>query len=406
MFCRIFCLVSLIGFWLGSSAWAQTLSSSNELTPSHLAPAESMQKAAEWNQKLQHSTLRELSGERMFVPVRPVPDDAEFRYVVLSGTANYHDEEFQRNLSQNLPPTVDLIILSESGDEARISQLFSRWLPQNRFMVFTTPSEISNRTFWARDWFPFPVYKNTSGDVGLVSWNYDQHARDYGQYTPERQKAANAFKKRFAENNGVSINFQEHYFVGGNLLADHDGVCFAVNSSRFYAANPEDLKAAMGCSRVVLFPHVSGIGDVDEVLKLLPNRIAVTPIREYKSTLEAQGYSVVLLPGLTSNKSNGGAKNLGTYANTLILGRKIFMPSYNQASDVEAKRVYESLGYEVIMSDSTFLSFQTMGSLHCATMGLPNMNIQVLAKMLGARIYQKPEQGFVNPWTWLLQNLI
>lgn len=169
-------------------------------------------------------------------------------------------------------------------------------------------------------------------------------------------------------------------FVGGNLLADSDGQCFSVDSERLYDMTEDVLKSVYGCKKVKFMPHTSGIGDVDEVLKPLSGKRILTTENSYKSTLEGMGYTVIMLP-----KHEDSYR---TYANSLIVGKTVFMPSFGEASDDKAAKVYSDLGYEVVKIRSNTLSDSLLGSIHCQTMAYPRIPEEQLFEALGVQKIQ------------------
>ncbi|MCB0411669.1 MAG: agmatine deiminase family protein, partial [Bdellovibrionales bacterium] len=160
-------------------------------------------------------------------------------------------------------------------------------------------------------------------------------------------------------------------------VADEEGNCFSVDSDRLFDMDTEVLKKIYGCKEVHLMSWESGIGDVDEVLKPIGNRRILTNTDRYVAQLESWGYQVIKLPDVP--------RSYRTYANSLIVGNVVFMPTYGLDSDGEAKKVYESLGYKVIGIRSNRLSDRLNGSVHCQTMAYPKMSKEQLLNTLGLR---------------------
>jgi agmatine/peptidylarginine deiminase len=142
----------------------------------------------------------------------------------------------------------------------------------------------------------------------------------------------------------------------------------------------EVLKSIYGCKNVKFMPYTSGIGDVDEVLKPLSDKRMLTTEASYKPILEAMGYTVIMLP-----KHEDSYR---TYANALIVGKKVFMPAFDESSDDAAAKVYSGLGYEVTKITSNYLSDVLLGSVHCQTMAYPRMPEQQLLNALGVEKVQ------------------
>ena len=288
----------------------------------------------------------------------PVHDTADFKYVLLS-TESYNTESdnLRYTIAKNLPEGVKLVLLVETQDIAEMKKLYAPYISLDR-VIFAISKDIRNG-FWARDAFPYPVI-DANGKLSLVNANY---YRDF-RAGPDVAKTLNLNNQRF--------NFT---FVGGNLLADEDGVCFTVNSKRLYTMNPStDLIGAYGCKTYHVMPHTAGLGDVDEVIKPLGNRVMLTNQQSYVSSLKSWGYTVIMLPEI--------AKTFRTYANSLIVGKTVFMPSYGVATDATAQKVYEDLGYTVVKIKSNTLSDSYQGSIHCQTMAYPDVPEQQLLEML------------------------
>ncbi len=75
-----------------------------------------------------------------------------------------------------------------------------------------------------------------------------------------------------------------------------------------------------------------------------------------------------------------------TYANSVIVEDMVFMPSYGIQKDAEAKAVYERFGYKVFLVNSETISTAGNGSVHCATMAYPEINLDRLLRALNAEL--------------------
>jgi agmatine/peptidylarginine deiminase len=363
-----------------------------------LATPEQMQKAQSHNLKYfknnEKSTLDEKmwSNRREFSPIAPVAETDVFEYLIMSSDIDFDSKDFKRTIVKNLPIEMKLILVATVGSEEKVHLFFSQWISENRFEILSLPASYKGRTLWARDWIPFPVYRTQLGEIGLVGAHYDQHGpgNDVG-----------VFKVSLAKRMHAPINERDFFFVGGNLQSNSEGHCFTVKSNRLFGLTENALKENYGCHKVTILPHLTGVGDVDEVIKLLPNRVILTNQSEYVETLENQGYRVVLLPPVKNNVSAFGFKDLGSYANSVILGNRVFVPIYGRPSDIEAISIYEKLGYQVFTADSKNLSFVGLGSFHCLTMSYPKMELQNMAKLFGASIYMRNRAHhsppFLNP---------
>lgn len=327
----------------------------------HVATPEQRQKAIELN-KHWHQSQHHLAISAS--PFRPVEDTANFAYVLMSAYESGADVPvLRKTIAENLPDNVKLVILANNGNEEAVRGKYLKWIPKDRLIIAS--DEYTGGGFWARDSFPIPVYDDEKNHASLVAAQYFRPFDSW--YVIAKSVKANVQVKDFS-------------FVGGNLLADEDGVCFAVDSSRLSGLTEEDLQSAYGCKQVHLMQYLRGIGDVDEVLKPLSGKRMLTTVPEYKADLEAWGYEVIMLPSASGYYR--------TYANSLIVGDKVFMPTFDVPADAEAQKVYENLGYKVFGIPSQNLSDYQLGSIHCQTMAYPQMDLDKLLKALHVKEYK------------------
>lgn len=359
---QLFCLLGL-SFSFASVFAENRLSDLPAVSLRHSTTAAEAAKAAKWNDEIQRlNSIIRSENER---PLRPVPDFAPFKYLLMSGilkAPDYDATEIKMKIAQNLPAGMKLILLVMPGEEKKTKSQFTQWIAEDRLVIATQATAYNG--FWARDAYPYPVYMNSNLDVNLIASRYDREFS--GHQALMASIGAESIMRKY-----------NHVFVGGNLLSDENGRCFVVESIRLYNLTDTTLMETYGCQEVVRFRHTQGIGDVDEVIKILPNKRVLTNESSYVAKLEALGYQVTMLPQLT---------NYRTYANSILFGNLVFMPKFNLPSDQEAQMVYESLGYQVIAADSTSLSTRGLGSIHCATMAYPEIDLSRLMRMLGARI--------------------
>ncbi len=344
-----------LAFFLHLPVYAENLSFSHKATP-----AESLRATAH-NKLL---SARPKAYQNTKPAWQPVPDTANFGYVLMNAEENRTSEvaDLRRLIAQNLPADVKLVILTHKDKEAETRTKYLQWIPENQLIVATDTSNFVANGFWARDSFPVPVANSSMGDPRLISARYFRR-----------------FESADTIGGSVSglVDKIDQYFVGGNLLADEAGRCFVVDSERRYEMGETEFRNIYGCNETHLMPYVAGIGDIDEVIKPLPgNRMLLTQ-PSYKSKLEDLGYSVIMLPNVPNSYR--------TYANSLIVGKRVFMPVYRIDKDAEATQVYESLGYQVVPIKSNYLSDRLNGSVHCQTMAYPKMDQTKLFRALGIK---------------------
>ena len=288
---------------------------------------------------------------------RPAEDTANFKYVLLSSEAGFAEAANLRyTIAKNLPEGVKLVLLVTNSNAASVLQTYSKYISADR-IILAKDSSIEGG-FWARDSFPYPLV-DAKGDLSLASARY---------YRTFRSSPA------IAASLSLNMSKNNYTFVGGNLIADVNATCFTIDSERRFTTTENDLRNVYGCKDVKILRHFSGIGDVDEVLKPIGNNTILTNTVEYVNDLKTWGYNVVMLPAIPNSYR--------TYANSLVVGKTVFMPTYGVSADNEAKKVYEGLGYKVVGIASNTLSDQMHGSIHCQTMAYPDIEEAKLLKML------------------------
>jgi hypothetical protein len=292
---------------------------------------------------------------------QPVLETDHFRYLLMNGDDLYEDEivQMHKAFAQNLPADMILVVVTEKSNASQVQKDFQKWISKDRFIV-ASGNNLGDLT-WGRDSYPYPVYKDEQKTVELVAHQYFRSFR-------AQQIIANSV-------NAQNVNNQKFVAVGGNLTATAGGDCFIVDSDRTFGAPDSQYLSAFRCKSVTRMPWVAGIGDVDEVIKVLPNNVMLTNQVSYKAKLESLGYKVVMLPEIEDSYR--------TYANSVILNDTVFMPIYGGAKDEQAKQVYESFGYKVIGIEANVLSDDMNGAVHCLTMTYPNMDLHALLQSLG-----------------------
>ena len=343
----------LFMFGQGQALRASALSGS-VLPKNYLSESDYVKRAIE-NERIQNHRAE----PSVPAPLRPVTDFESFKYLLMSGDFSFDSREMKRIIVQNLPRRMKVVLLVKPGEQDRVRQTFADWMGGPSRLVIVAHST-ARSGFWARDAFPFPVLLDNSFEVGLIASKYDR-----------------PFKAHDSIANGVggarNLRTYSYTFVGGNLLTDESGRCFVIESRRLFGLKDRTLKQSYGCKEVYRLTHLSGIGDVDEVIKLLPRQRVLTSRNEYVPLLQSLGYQVFKLPELSGFR---------TYANSVLIDDLVFLPQYNRPEDQVAAEVYKSAGYRVIFVPSEVLSSEGQGSVHCATMAYPDMKEEVLLKML------------------------
>jgi hypothetical protein len=285
-------------------------------------------------------------GPRSSIVARPFAEYEVARYFIAHVSRNFRSGTAKDTILRTLPDGVVAVLF---GSEYEISQAAAHYKKLRKpglvkFMV------LDGDGFWARDGLPIPVYlaHGSGKTLGLVDAQY------YHGFEPDEQ---------------VSWHFSSellrhgYNYEGGNFLPDTRGNCLLVRNNMGSGLIPDSVfREDYGCKRIVRLPLISGIGHVDEHVKFLTDKLAVTDRPEYKQAITELGYKVALLPD---------AGGMRTYVNSLLVNGIIYMPAYGTADDEEAAKVYRFAGFQVYPVGSEELSDDGQGSIHCITMTYP-----------------------------------
>lgn len=304
--------------------------------------------------------------------VRPFYEYDKTGYLVFS------DDDFsgiardmKKQIAQNLPADVTLIVYTQDPSKNYQQQLFntySAWIPKERLKVVQVPQSGQN-DFWSRDNTPIPVVSNGSNTLVDAQYYYNFEPDEY-----------------FGQMFGVPVDSHNYFYEGGNFAANGAGDCIVVNRKASYpggvsdtAAIPDDIfKNKYGCKTLTRLKHLKGIGHADEVLKFMTDKIVVTDTQEYVSTLQGMGFTVVMLPEPNLEYE--------TYANSLIVNDVLYVPVFGESGDQKAIDAYKSLnlGYKIVPIKSRQLATQGQGGIHCITMNYPPGPLNQVLNLLGA----------------------
>lgn len=320
-------------------------------------------RASEWNQEHSLHAEQAPAQEEGLLPLFSAPSTdwpvlSPFSETELTGYVAISDSQFgemtalRDSIAANLPRTATLVIYVFSENEvAAFQSQYSALFAAGRLKFLLVPDGTAN--LWARDSLPVPVHLRTprgGTELGLVHSLYPQ------DFEPD-DAVAGAFK---------APQIQTHlYFRGGNLLSDPDGNCFAERASELaQIANPTTfLMRYFGCGRVTLLEQEGGIGDIDERIKFLSGRRALTDNENYARTLRSQGYQVFLMPRT--------GMPFETYLNSLLVNGTVFVPQMGLPQDKAALEVYRQQGLNAIPVYTKELADAGNGNIHCVTMNYP-----------------------------------
>lgn len=280
---------------------------------------------------------------------RPFAEYEKAGYLLISGEFSFGSQTIKTELVKNLPAGMKAIILVDNDGEAEsLRRYYSTVVKSETFRIVKTQR---NPGFWARDSYPIPVFTEDSGgsEAALVN-------AKYGHGNEPDAEIAKLFQ--------LPLFSHSYYYEGGNFIADTKGNCALVDRK----IPDQVFTQYYGCKNVLRLPQTGGIGHIDERVKFLSDKVAVTDTQSYVKDLEELGYEVMLLPRTGTYE---------TYVNSLLVNGTIFMPVFGRKTDDEAaEKVYEDLGFKVIALNSKNLSNNGLGSIHCITMTYPELKME------------------------------
>ncbi len=325
--------------------------------------AEVMEQSVQHNEAMAHQFRSFETFKGLTSSVRPFADYEKTGYVFLSDEFEFSSRQAKEAIAASLPKDVTLVVFTEdtsSSHVASIKSSFSKHIPLAQLKVIELADSTSG--FWARDGLPVPVIDEVSMALGLVD------ARYYYPFEPDAEVG-----KMF----GATVSSHKFGFEGGNFMANHKGHCIIVNN-RSHSRIPDSIFENMyGCKKIERLPHLSGIGHIDEHVRFVSEDTVVTDLTQYQATLVKAGLKVVMMPRPKND--------IETYVNSLIVNGVAIVPVFGEKSDAAALKVYTDLGFKAVPAESTELSNDGEGSVHCITMTYPAVPFTSVLEFLGAK---------------------
>lgn len=315
---------------------------------------------------LQSGQLLSTTPNRGLAVKRPVAEYEDAGYLMFYDRADFYSADVKAKLVENLPKGVTVVIYSDSDDKKELEGIYayySKLAPTpEQVKVIHIPNEPTYRGqaptgFWSRDAIPVPVIQvaNINPRVALSEKFTVVDAKYYHDYEPDQL---------FADYFSAGLLSHNFYFEGGNFMANSKGDCFVINTEATDIVPNSIFSKTYGCSNLVRLPYLKGIGHADESVKFVSDDHVLTDHPKYKQILEGKGFKVTMLPK--------PKRDLETYVNSLIINDTVFVPVYKQKTDAEAIKVYKDLGFKVVPADTSLLSNEGAGSIHCTTMTYPS----------------------------------
>lgn len=261
--------------------------------------------------------------------------------------------------------------------------------------------ELDYNDTWTRDYGPLAILKEgrlRALDFGFNGWGL--------KFASDKDNLVNL---RLKENGIISASTyrNERHFVleGGSVETDGEGTILTTarclcspnrNGGLTKKEAEQKLQQLLGVSHVLFLDYGALMGDdtdshVDTLARIAPgNTIMFVGCRDmddpqFEELLKMRAqlslfrnavgdpYNLIELPLPDAIYDENGERLPATYANYLIVNSTIFMPTYNQpVNDLLAMHTIKVAfpNHKVIGVDCTTLIKQH-GSLHCATMQLP-----------------------------------
>ena len=286
-----------------------------------------------------------------------------------------------------------LVIVAHDADDVKAS--LGQDVDWQRIRIIELPT---NDT-WVRDYGPIAVFKD--GRTVLTDFTFNawgmKFAADCDNLVTSRLQARGVFKAPL-------VNYRDLVLEGGSIETDGNGTvltttCCLTAPNRNDALSREQLEQELldrlGCVKMLWLDHGALSGDdtdghIDTLARFAPDGVILycgcdTPEDEHyeplmkmeedlKQMTDAEGnpYLLIKLP-LPDAMYDEISRLPATYANFLVMNHQVLVPVYGQPeNDVKACELIGQAfpGRKIKGIDCRPLICQH-GSLHCATMQLP-----------------------------------
>ncbi|WP_367606099.1 agmatine deiminase family protein [Legionella sp. W05-934-2] len=346
-------VILVLSVLYGISAYADSTNLKHDLT------REQKKQIAAYNRK--QALSNKIPPHQPNIHVRPFSDYEKPGYLIMTSNFSFNSKDAKLEIAKALGEDAILVLITESSSKNEIDKLYKIYsdvVPKDRMRIIKLNN--ANNGFWARDAFPIPLV-DESGQLGLLSSLY------YKDIKPGLE-----FTHHFSDN--VISNY--FYFEGGNLQTNHLGVCMIVNNDSHRIIPDSVFSKKFGCKKLIRLPHLKGIGHIDEHARFINESTIITDLDEYADTLKQEGFNITKLPRPDNYYE--------TYINSIQLDNQIVVPIFGGKSDKKAISIYRNLGFVVTTANSSSLSNEGEGSLHCITMVYPPVPYYQLLESINA----------------------
>ncbi len=277
-----------------------------------------------------------------------------------------------REMSEDV--TVHVVVSSENLNAA-ISNFVSNGVDTSRVDWVVEPSN----SIWTRDYGPWFAFDG-NGDQVILDHFYNRTAR------PDDNVIPIALGQRW----GIPVVTHDLWHAGGNYMTEGHGLSFSSNLvwDENWPDTPQQIADFFfqyyGVDTYNVLPDISigGIHHIDTWAKLLDEEtILMKQVATSHEDYDRIEDNVLTVSGLTNKYGRPfhivrvtcppiPSGNVAAYTNSLILNKKVLMPTFGLATaDAAALQVYRDAmpGYEVIGFSGGWL---TDDALHCRVIGI------------------------------------
>ncbi len=242
------------------------------------------------------------------------------------------------------------------------------------FLIAATDS------YWTRDFGPWFIFDG-NGDYGVVDFKYNRPRPN-----------DNLIPQVFANQLGLDYYGMNLYQTGGNYMCDgintaaQTTIAYTENSSLSHDQVGQKMHDYLGVENYHVLPDPNNtyIDHIDCWGKFLaPDKVLIRSVSTshaqydeleqtaayFASTNCAWGYPYRVYRVYTPQNQ--------PYTNSLILNKRVFVPTMNSSQDAAALQVYQTAmpGYEIIAVPSGSASWESTDALHCRTHEIPDQDM-------------------------------
>lgn len=349
----------------------------------------------------------------------PLPEFLDQDYIILSAF-DFNDFIYgtHRKIIASLPKNTKAMVLipnttdkeswlasyTKSYKETLAEDLFSfeAMVKSGRIELVEVPIpenfDSAQHGNWTRD-FMSQLMVDKSGKVKFLNLKYHRESAEETDSWVQ-----DYIIKKYQKELGYTIEKLDvpFFFEWGNFTTDGKGnffiseKVFKINSYRNIVVSKTQVrqwvKETFGKHSKINWikpPKDESTGHVDMFMKFLDSNRVLIASTEFKiwkkylddlaQTMKDKGYSVSRIEmAIDEPELEYNYAPFRSYTNSLIVGNRVYVPKYDSISDTladkdkKAREVYRSLGYQVIIIDSSS-SINAGGAAHCLTSTIPKL---------------------------------